>query len=377
MSRWYYKDDGADAGPFTLDEMRGLIAQGSVMPGTIVWTRGMADWLPAGRTELAPLFQAVFAAEAEAEVPPPLPQAVESPDLAPATPDALDRLYPGLFANANDMISPPPPPDFREDPGGAAADPGWMEGEPWRDGPPADDPAWQQVLNPDPVFGAEETAEEAVALPVADDEADPRQAAIVDLDELPEEEHDQFDAFRERLGRWLTLQIALLVFAAIFLVFALRNGSELLLGSAIAAAVLSLPVHFYYLGICWSVVPGERRSGEPLMQLPLLLVPGVNIFAAPIVINNMDKDLTREYQRVSPDPAAKEYSSTFALHCVSYMIVNGMFLWGSIMKVETIFVLVQALFTGAFLIGTVFFSLQARRPAEEIRLRQIMRDEKH
>lgn len=375
MNRWYYKVDGADVGPFSLDEMRDLIAEGGVTPGTIAWTRGMADWLPAGETELAPLFRTEMAAEPEAEEPPPV-EGVEPINVEPSPPGVLERLYPGAFGDANDMISPPLPPDFREDPGGAAAEPGWMAGKPWREGPPADDPAWQRVLNPDPLFGEAEETEEAVAESVDEDKTEPVEPAdTVEIDELPEEQYDQFTAFREHQGRWLSLQVALLVFVAVFLVFALRSGSELMLASAFVAAVVSLPVHFCHLGICWSVVPSERRSGEPLMQLPLLLVPGVNIVAALIVLNNMEKDLIAEYRRDSSDPKVLEFDLGAALYGVVYMIVNGMFLWGSIMKVEESFVLVQACTTGAFLIGSVFFALRARRAALEIRLRQIMRKE--
>ena len=39
--------NGQQAGPFTLDQLRGMVASGQLTPGTLVWTDGMAGWEPA------------------------------------------------------------------------------------------------------------------------------------------------------------------------------------------------------------------------------------------------------------------------------------------------------------------------------------------
>lgn len=57
--------DGAQAGPFDLNALRGLVAAGRLTPTTLVWKAGMASWTPAAQVpETAPLFGAL---------PPPLP----------------------------------------------------------------------------------------------------------------------------------------------------------------------------------------------------------------------------------------------------------------------------------------------------------------
>ena len=38
---------GQQAGPFTLDQLRGMVASGQLTPGTLVWTNGMGGWEPA------------------------------------------------------------------------------------------------------------------------------------------------------------------------------------------------------------------------------------------------------------------------------------------------------------------------------------------
>jgi len=46
---WYHAHDGEQQGPMSLDALRRLIDQGSVLPADLVWSPGMADWLPASQ----------------------------------------------------------------------------------------------------------------------------------------------------------------------------------------------------------------------------------------------------------------------------------------------------------------------------------------
>ena len=49
---WWYVDGDATAGPFSLEEMQGLIAQGKLTNAHLVWKAGEADWVAMGETEL-------------------------------------------------------------------------------------------------------------------------------------------------------------------------------------------------------------------------------------------------------------------------------------------------------------------------------------
>jgi uncharacterized membrane protein len=82
---WHYMKNGAQAGPVTTDELKGLIASGAIKVDTLVWREGLATWVAANtQSELAGV------------VPPAAPPA---PVAAPAstgggpgvfTPDAAD-----------------------------------------------------------------------------------------------------------------------------------------------------------------------------------------------------------------------------------------------------------------------------------------------
>ncbi len=62
---WHVAINDQPAGPFTLSGLAEAVAQGRLRGGTLVWTQGMASWLPAVQVpQLAGLFQAG---------PPPLP----------------------------------------------------------------------------------------------------------------------------------------------------------------------------------------------------------------------------------------------------------------------------------------------------------------
>jgi hypothetical protein len=62
----YYASIGnQQAGPFELSVIQDKLTAGAMTRETLVWTTGMAQWIPAGNVaELAQLFQ---------DVPPPLP----------------------------------------------------------------------------------------------------------------------------------------------------------------------------------------------------------------------------------------------------------------------------------------------------------------
>ncbi len=47
MNKWFYAKDGQAIGPLSTPEMHELIGQGACTRTTLVWTRGMRDWLPA------------------------------------------------------------------------------------------------------------------------------------------------------------------------------------------------------------------------------------------------------------------------------------------------------------------------------------------
>lgn len=44
---WYYVENQAPIGPVDTDEITALIAQGKIMPSTLVWRDGMAEWAAA------------------------------------------------------------------------------------------------------------------------------------------------------------------------------------------------------------------------------------------------------------------------------------------------------------------------------------------
>jgi hypothetical protein len=57
--------DGQSVGPFTAQQMGAAAAAGNIRRDTLVWSAGMAAWMPAGQV---PALAAFFAA-----APPPLP----------------------------------------------------------------------------------------------------------------------------------------------------------------------------------------------------------------------------------------------------------------------------------------------------------------
>jgi hypothetical protein len=45
--QWYYSQNGAQTGPVTQEELTAMVASGRVRSDELVWTEGMANWLPA------------------------------------------------------------------------------------------------------------------------------------------------------------------------------------------------------------------------------------------------------------------------------------------------------------------------------------------
>lgn len=43
---WYYEKNGAQEGPISESELKGLLAVNQITPATLVWKEGMADWAP-------------------------------------------------------------------------------------------------------------------------------------------------------------------------------------------------------------------------------------------------------------------------------------------------------------------------------------------
>jgi uncharacterized RDD family membrane protein YckC len=44
--QWYYVEDGKRIGPITEPDFRSLVSSGKITPKTLVWSAGMADWIP-------------------------------------------------------------------------------------------------------------------------------------------------------------------------------------------------------------------------------------------------------------------------------------------------------------------------------------------
>ena len=73
--------NGAQQGPFTMDQLRAGVANGQLLPTSLVWTAGMAGWAAASTVAaLQPLFQAPPPLP---PTPPPVPTATQAPPDAP------------------------------------------------------------------------------------------------------------------------------------------------------------------------------------------------------------------------------------------------------------------------------------------------------
>ena len=52
---WYYTLNNQQVGPVEENEIKKLVGSGVITPATMLWTNGMANWAPIGKTQLAPL----------------------------------------------------------------------------------------------------------------------------------------------------------------------------------------------------------------------------------------------------------------------------------------------------------------------------------
>ena len=48
MKHWYYAVEGSVSGPVGMHQLIDLIDQESLLPETLVWAQGLAEWIPAG-----------------------------------------------------------------------------------------------------------------------------------------------------------------------------------------------------------------------------------------------------------------------------------------------------------------------------------------
>lgn len=63
---WYYAAANDRRGPHPEAEMKDLLTRGEITPATLVWSEGMADWVPASATSLVPRLDVDPAAPAAA-----------------------------------------------------------------------------------------------------------------------------------------------------------------------------------------------------------------------------------------------------------------------------------------------------------------------
>lgn len=87
---WYYAAANDRRGPHPEAEMKDLLARGEITAATLVWSEGMADWVPASATQLVPRL----------EVDPAAPAAASSPVVAPSPVAAAGGYTPRAFGPA-------------------------------------------------------------------------------------------------------------------------------------------------------------------------------------------------------------------------------------------------------------------------------------
>ncbi|MFT3990258.1 MAG: DUF4190 domain-containing protein [Luteolibacter sp.] len=69
MRSWFYAHNGAQLGPVDDGQFRAMIAQGRILPDTLVWREGMPAWLPLSQADLS--VDAVFTPEMMRQLVPP------------------------------------------------------------------------------------------------------------------------------------------------------------------------------------------------------------------------------------------------------------------------------------------------------------------
>jgi hypothetical protein len=79
--QWFVSNDGQQLGPYTGEQLVGFAQQGNILPDTLVWTEGMAEW--AAASQIPGLFPAASPVAAAAPV-----QAATAPASAAWNPNA-------------------------------------------------------------------------------------------------------------------------------------------------------------------------------------------------------------------------------------------------------------------------------------------------
>jgi RsiW-degrading membrane proteinase PrsW (M82 family) len=79
--RWYYAAGEERRGPVEKEALLAMIAEGKLTRATLVWTRAMADWAPAGT--VADLDAAAWPSAAGDETTPPIPSRPRAPGASP------------------------------------------------------------------------------------------------------------------------------------------------------------------------------------------------------------------------------------------------------------------------------------------------------
>jgi hypothetical protein len=101
-SRWYYKRDGKQHGPFTSPQLKELPASGHLGPYDLVWKESLAEWLPASNLKglfpgdvdvMAPTTPQVAVAASTTSIPP-VPPPVPSKAVPPPVPPKAKAVPP-------------------------------------------------------------------------------------------------------------------------------------------------------------------------------------------------------------------------------------------------------------------------------------------
>ena len=95
---WYYAQNNQQLGPVTLEALRGMAASGQLAPDNLVWTQGMAQWLPA-RT--VPEVSDAFASAPAAAPGGPAP--MQTPTGYPPQPQPMMYGTPGAYGGGPDF----------------------------------------------------------------------------------------------------------------------------------------------------------------------------------------------------------------------------------------------------------------------------------
>ncbi|WP_193211913.1 GYF domain-containing protein [Luteolibacter marinus] len=78
---WYYAKNGSQQGPVPMEDMKGRISRGELLPTDLAWCEGMADWLPISEIEQLKIAPAVAETAESADERP-----AQSPYVSPAAP---------------------------------------------------------------------------------------------------------------------------------------------------------------------------------------------------------------------------------------------------------------------------------------------------